>query len=73
MVIIIITVMISKRDRRTHKSMSIHMTQTKTVTPVHDSTVHPSGLTPHDRQYRNFLPSQHMAMNHIYGLEAKTY
>jgi len=31
--------------------MKTHTTQTKAVTPKHE------GWTPHERQYRNFLPS----------------
>jgi hypothetical protein len=55
--VVIITIIISKQDRHPHKSTKIHMTQKKTVTPAHGSSVYPSGRTPHERQYRNVLPS----------------
>jgi hypothetical protein len=33
-------IVISKRDRHTQKCINIHITQTKTVTPLHSSPVH---------------------------------
>jgi phage antirepressor YoqD-like protein len=56
-VVVVVIKVISKWNRHTHKSMNKHMTQTKTVTPVHGSQVHLSGWTLHERQYQNSLPS----------------
>jgi sorbitol-specific phosphotransferase system component IIC len=56
-IITVITIIISKRDRYPHMSMNIHTIKTNTVTPVLGSPFHTSGWTPHERKYRNFLPS----------------
>jgi len=50
-------VMISKQSRHPHMNMNTYMTLTKIVTNVYGSPVQPSGWTPHEKQYRNFLPT----------------